>query len=76
MTFDIPTPEGKLQAIFERQSVKHGEENAVEALLDVCDLILPLATVAAMEDLGIKYTGTGEVFRGSCLQLVSVYDTV
>ena len=61
MTFDIPTPESKLQAIIERKSVKHGKENAVEALLDVCDQILPLATVTVLKNLGIEYSGTGRV---------------
>ena len=62
ITFDIPTPVGKLQAIIKRKSVKVGEKNTVEVLLDVCDQLLPLATVTAMEKLGIKYIGAGEAF--------------
>ena len=58
MTFNIPTPAGKLQAIIEKKAMAHGKGKIVEALLDVCEQILPLATVAVMEDLGIKYTGT------------------
>ena len=59
MTHSIPTPEGKLQVIIERKSKKDGKENAFEALLDVCDEIMPLAVVAVMKDIGIKYTDTG-----------------
>ena len=66
MTFDIPTAEGKLQAVIERKSMKDGTDKVVEALLDVCDQIMPLAIVAVMKDLGIQYTGTGNalVFVG------------
>ena len=63
MTHNIPTPEGKLQVIVERRAKEDGREAAVEALLDVCDQIMPQATVAVMEDLGIKPIGTGEAFH-------------
>ena len=59
MTRSIPTLQGKLKAIIDTESNEHGERNAVEALLDACDKIMPLATVAVLEDLGIKYIGTG-----------------
>ena len=49
MTFNIPTPEGKLQVIIGRKSI---QGRVVEALLDVCEQIL--ATAAVMQDLGIK----------------------
>ena len=55
MTFNIPTPEGKLRVIIERKSKKHGKRKAIEALLDACDQTIPLAVVAVMEDLGIEY---------------------
>ena len=58
MTVNIPTPAGKLQAIVEKKAVAHGKEKIVEALLDVCEQSLSLATVSVMEDLGIKYKGT------------------
>ena len=59
MTSDIPTPQSKLQAIIESKSMEHGKENTVKALLDVCDKIMPLTTIAVMKNLGIKYIGTG-----------------
>ena len=59
MTFDIPSPQSKLQAIIERQSMKLGKENTVKALLDVCDKIMPLTTIAVMKNLGIRYIATG-----------------
>ena len=58
MTFNIPPPAGKLRAIVEKKAMAVGKGKIVEALLDVCEQILPLETVAVMEDLGIKYTGT------------------
>ena len=58
MTFNIPTPAGKLRVIVEKKAMAHGKGKIVEALLDLCEQILPLATVAVMEELGIKYTGT------------------
>ena len=66
MTFNIPTPEGKLQVLIARKSMKHWKDKIVEALLDVCDQIMPLAIAAVMEDLGIEYTvsaGTRETFE-------------
>ena len=62
MTHNIPTLEGKLQVIVERRAREDGREAAVEALLDVCDQIMPQATVDVMEDLGIKSIGTGGAF--------------
>ena len=62
MTYNIPTLEGKLQVIVEIRAKEDGREATVEALLDVCDQIMPQATVAVMEDLGIKSIGTGEAF--------------
>ena len=59
MTSDILTPQSKLQAIIEKKSMEHGKENSVKALLDVCDKIMPLTTIAVMTNLGIKYIGTG-----------------
>ena len=67
MTHSIPTPEGKLQVIVEKRSMKDGKGKVVETLLDVCDEIMPLAVVAVMKDLRIKYSGTGK----SCYLLVS-----
>ena len=66
MTFDIPTPQSKLQAIIETKSMKHGKRNTVTALLDVCDKIMPLTTIAVMKNLEIKYiaTGNAEPFVG------------
>ena len=58
MTHTIPSSEGKLQVVIEKKSMEHGKGKVVEALLDLCEQILPLATIAIMEDLGIKYTGT------------------
>ena len=66
MTVGIPTPQGKLQVIIERKANEHGKKKAVEALLDACDQIIPLATVAVMEDLGLKYTGTGKILPICC----------
>ena len=68
MTFNIPTSAGKLQVIVERKSMEHGKRTVAEALLDVCEQILPLATVAVMEDLGIQYTAAGTVKQ--CLLFV------
>ena len=59
VTFGNLTAKGRLQAIIERKSMKDGTGKVVEALLDVCDEIMPLAVVAVMKDLEIKYTGTG-----------------
>ena len=59
MTYDILTPQSKLQAIIERKSMEHGKENTVKALLDVCDKIMPLTTIDIMKNLGIKHSGTG-----------------
>lgn len=58
MTFDISTPEGKLEAIIERKCMKEGTDDGkvVEALLDACDQLIPLAIVSVMEDLRIEYT--------------------
>ena len=66
MTVGIPTPQFKLQVIIERIANEHGKKKAVEALLDACDQIVPLATIAAMEDLGVKYTGTGKILAICC----------
>jgi tetratricopeptide (TPR) repeat protein len=52
---NIPSSEGKLQMLVERKSGEHGKEKVIEALLDVCDQLLPLSTVAVMTDLGIEY---------------------
>jgi hypothetical protein len=60
ITFDIPTPEGKLQAIIESKSEELGTNDVVKALLDVCELVMPLTVVAVMQDLGIQYPGTGK----------------
>ena len=69
LTSNKPTSEGKLQVIIERRSEQDGKEKAVEALLDVCDQIIPLAVVGVMEDLGIKYVSTGKalLFFVSCM---------
>ena len=56
MTVGILTPQGKLRAIIDAKSNEHGERTAVEVLLDACDQIIPLATVAVLKSLGIKYT--------------------
>ena len=69
MTSDIPTPQCKLQAIIERKSMEHGKENTVEALLDACDKIMPLTTIAVMKNLRIKYIDT-ELFVGFLLLLL------
>ena len=78
MTFDIPTAEGKLQAIIERRSMKDGTGKVVEALLDVCDQIMPLAVVAVMKDLAIEYSGTGKslLFVGILYSTVCIVCTV
>ena len=55
ITSHIPTPQGKFQAIIDIKSREDGTRQAVEAVLDVCDQIIPLATVAVMQDLGIKH---------------------
>ena len=57
MTFNIPTLAGKLRAIVEKKAMALGKGKIVATLLDVCEQILPLATVTVMEELGIKYTG-------------------
>ena len=66
MTCDIPTLDGKLQAIIGRKSMEL-EKRVVEALLDACDKIMPLATVAVLKDLGIKYIGTGKAVLFVCI---------
>ena len=78
MTFDIPTAEGKLQAIIERRSMKDGTGKVVEALLDVCDQIMPLAVVDVMKDLAIEYSGTGKslLFVGILYSTVCIVCTV
>ena len=67
ITCDIPTLDGKLQAIIGRKSLELGKGKVVEALLGACDKILPLATVAVMEDLGIKYISTGKALLFVCI---------
>ena len=59
MTHQMPTPQGKLRAVIDTESCEHRERKAVEAVLDACDEIIPLATVAVLENLGIKYICTG-----------------
>ena len=60
-TSGITSEQGKLQALIQTKANEHGEKGAVEALLDACDRIIPLATVAVVKDLRIKYIGTGKV---------------
>ena len=63
MTHDIPSPGGKLQAVIDRKTRKHGKRRVLEAVLDACYEVMPLALGNAMEDLGISsYKGRGKFF--------------
>jgi hypothetical protein len=55
LTFDIPSPESKLQAVIERKRMEAGTGEVVKKLLDVCEQLMPLTVMAIMEDLGIEY---------------------
>jgi hypothetical protein len=57
ITHNIATAEGKLRAIIESKSKEDGSEATVKALLDVCDQIMPQATLAVIQGLGIDYIG-------------------
>jgi tetratricopeptide (TPR) repeat protein len=58
MTFNKPTFHGKLQVIIEKRLEVDGKGKAVQALLDVCGQIMPLAVIDVMKDLGIRYIDT------------------
>ena len=60
---DKPASESKLHVVISKKTSKYGQRSDVEAVLDACYEVMPLALGNAMEDLGIScHEGTRMLF--------------